>query len=198
MAYSIKHKARTRQRILAAANRLFAARGYQGTSIDEIMNECGLTRGGFYAHFSSKGQLYRDALDHGGPVEAVLGEYLGTTEPASPKQSPTFAFLAVDVASKTPEVRAAFTAAFKSISEKLLKHPGASAGSAESCSLSTAALIVGALAVANTTDNPDLKARLLASCRENAGTLLGGSNRLTPTFFWEPTTADSPDERYVG
>jgi len=37
MAYSIGHKARTRQRILEAANRLFAAKGYEGTSIDEIM-----------------------------------------------------------------------------------------------------------------------------------------------------------------
>jgi hypothetical protein len=45
---------------------------------------------------------------------------------------------------------------------------------------------VGALAVANTTDNPGLKAKLLASCKENAGTLLGGSDRSTPTFFWEP------------
>jgi TetR/AcrR family transcriptional regulator, transcriptional repressor for nem operon len=186
MAYSIRHKARTRQRILEAANRLFGAKGYEGTSIDEIMRACGLTRGGFYAHFSSKGQLYRDALVHGDSLDAVLGEYLGIAAPASAKLSPAFAFLAVDVASKTPEVRAAFTDAFRSISEKLLCHSSASARSAESCSLSTAALIVGALAVANTTDNPGLKAKLLASCKENAGTLLGGSDRSTPTFFWEP------------
>jgi TetR/AcrR family transcriptional repressor of nem operon len=186
MAYSISHKPRTRLRILEAANLLFAAKGFEETSIDEIMRECGLTRGGFYAHFSSKGQLYREAILHGGSVDAVLGEYLGTAEAASAKPSPAFAFLAVDVASKTPEVRAAFTEAFTSISEKLRSRSGASAGSAESCSLSTAALIVGALAVANTTDNPDLKAKLLASCRENAGVLLGGNDRLTPTLFWEP------------
>ena len=186
MAYSIGHKARTRQRILEAANRLFAAKGYAGTSIDEIMHACGLTRGGFYAHFSSKGQLYRDALMHGDSIDAVLDEYLGTAETASAKLSPEFAFLAVDVASKTPEVRAAFTDAFWSISEKLLCHLSASARFAESRSLSTAALIVGALAVANTTDNPALKAKLLASCKENAGTLLGGADRSRPIFFWEP------------
>jgi TetR/AcrR family transcriptional repressor of nem operon len=186
MAYSIGHKARTRQRILEAANRLFAAKGYEGTSIDEIMRACGLTRGGFYAHFSSKGQLYRDALVHGDSVDAVLGEYLGTAQPASATPSPAFAFLAVDLASKTPEVRAAFTDAFTSISEKLLCRSSVSANSAESRSLSTAALIVGALAVANTTDNPGLKAKLLASCRENAGALLGGHDRSKPIFFWEP------------
>jgi len=129
-----------------------------------------LTRGGFYAHFSSKGQLYREALVHGDSVDAVLGEYLGTTRPPSAKRLPEFAFLAVDVASKTPEVRAAFTDAFTCISEKLLCHSSA-----------------GALAVANTTDNPGLRAKLLASCRENAAALLGGKDRSKPVFFWEPT-----------
>ena len=186
MAYSVGHKARTRQRILEAANRLFAAKGYEGTSIDEIMLACDLTRGGFYAHFLSKGQLYRDALIHADPIDAVLGEYLGTAETASAKLSSAFAFLAVDVGSKTPEVRAAFSDAFTSISEKLLRHSSVSAGSAESCSLSTAALIVGALAVANTTDNPGLKAKLLASCKEKAGTLLRGNDLSKPVFFWEP------------
>ena len=186
MAYSIGHKARTRQRILEAANRLFAAKGYEGTPIDEIMHACGLTRGGFYAHFSSKGQLYRDALLHGDSVDAVLDEYVGTAEPPSARLSPEFSFLAIDVASKTPEVRAAYTDAFMSISDKLLCHSCVSAKSAESRRLSTAALIVGALAVANTTDNPSLKAKLLASCKENAGTLLGGNDRSKPVFFWEP------------
>jgi hypothetical protein len=94
--------------------------------------------------------------------------------------------LAVDVASKSPEVRAAFTDVFTSISEKLLRRSSASARTAESCSLSTAALIVGALAVANATDNPGLKLKLLAACKENAAALLGGSDRSTPAFFWEP------------
>jgi AcrR family transcriptional regulator len=186
MAYSIGHKARTRQRILEAASQLFAAKGYERTSIDGIMRACGLTRGGFYAHFSSKGQLYRDALIHADSVDAVLGEYLGTEQPASAILSPAFAFLAVGVASRTPEVRAAFADAFTSISEKLLCHSGVSARSAESRSLSTAALIVGALAVADTIDNLGLKAKLLASCKENAGTLLGGNDRPKPIFFWEP------------
>jgi TetR/AcrR family transcriptional regulator, transcriptional repressor for nem operon len=186
MAYSIGHKAATRQRILQAANRLFAARGYQGTSIEQIMRECSLTRGGFYAHFSSKGQLYRDALAHARSLDAVLGEYLDTAEPVSSRLMPEFSFLAMDVASKTPEVRAAYTDAFTFFSDKLLSHSSAGARVTESCSLSAAALIVGALAVAHTTDNPDLREKLLASCRENAGALLGGNERAKPTFFWEP------------
>jgi TetR/AcrR family transcriptional repressor of nem operon len=184
MGYQIRHKARTRQRILEAANRLFAAQGYEGTSIDEIMRACELTRGGFYAHFSSKGQLYRDALVHGDSAEAVLGEYLGSGERASANLSSAFAFLAVDLASKIPEVRAAFTDAFTCISEKLLS--SARTRSTENRGLCTAALIVGALAVANTTDNPALRVKLLAACKENTGILLDGGEQLTANFFWEP------------
>jgi len=186
MPYSLGHKPITRQKILSAASRLFAAKGYAGTSIDEIMQACGLTRGGFYAHFASKAQLYSHACVHGDLVNATLGEYLETGEPLSADLAPASAFLAVDVASKTPEVRAAFTDAFMCISDKLIQHCGTEAQATESCSLSTAALIVGALAVAHTTDNPSLKQKLLAACRENVRTLLAGRDRSTPTFFWEP------------
>ena len=186
MPYSPGHKPITRQKILQAASRLFAAKGYAGTSIDEIMQACGLTRGGFYAHFSSKAQLYSHACVHGDWVNATLGEYLETGEPVSANLAPASAFLAVDVASKTPEVRAAFTDAFMCIRDKLIQHCGTEAQATESCSLSTAALIVGALAVAHTTDNPSLKQKLLAACRENVRTLLAGRDRSTPTFFWEP------------
>jgi TetR/AcrR family transcriptional regulator, transcriptional repressor for nem operon len=189
MTYSSGHKPATRQKIVQAANRLFAAKGYEGTSIDEIMRASGLTRGGFYAHFASKGELYREACNHGALLETMLSEYLGTPAPSAPSAArpQECAFLTVDIGSKRPEVRAAFTEAFTSISEKLRYCSRASARSIESCSLSTAALIVGALAVARTTDNPGLKQKLIASCKENVGTLLNDSHRSMPAFFWEPT-----------
>ena len=62
MRYSRGHKHSTRQRILTSAARLFVSRGFEATSIDDIMRGCGLTRGGFYAHFKSKGDLYREAM----------------------------------------------------------------------------------------------------------------------------------------
>ena len=64
MRYGSEHKSRTRQRILASAAKLFAARGFAGVSIEDLMRDCGLTRGGFYAHFKSKAVLYREATGH--------------------------------------------------------------------------------------------------------------------------------------
>jgi TetR/AcrR family transcriptional repressor of nem operon len=189
MAYSNEHKATTRRRILEAANRLFAANGYEGTTIEQIMSDCGLTRGGFYAHFSSKGQLYRHALTQGPSIDAAIRQYLDAPEAQNSTLMPDFSFLAIDVACKSPAVRAAYTDAFVYITRRLLSHSRAGGSADENSGLSAAALMVGALAVAHTTDDADLKAKLLASCRENTGALLGGAERSPPSFFWEPTTS---------
>jgi AcrR family transcriptional regulator len=47
----------TRQRILRLAIAAFAERGYDGTSLNELIRETGLTKGGFYFHFASKEAL---------------------------------------------------------------------------------------------------------------------------------------------
>ncbi len=48
---------RTRQRILELAAAAFARDGYDGTSLNEVIRESGLTKGAFYFHFSSKKEL---------------------------------------------------------------------------------------------------------------------------------------------
>ena len=62
MPYSAEHKARTRERIVQSARRLFNRFGFEQVSIDQIMAGAGLTRGGFYNHFESKEQLYAAAV----------------------------------------------------------------------------------------------------------------------------------------
>jgi AcrR family transcriptional regulator len=62
MRYTQGHKSKTRLTILMTAARLFARRGYEATSIEEVMRVCGLTRGGFYRHFKSKEHLYRETV----------------------------------------------------------------------------------------------------------------------------------------
>lgn len=50
--------AATRERILAAAERLFAERGYSGVSMPAIAAAAGITAGAIYKHFVSKEQLF--------------------------------------------------------------------------------------------------------------------------------------------
>ncbi len=48
----------TRAALLSAAAKVFARRGYDGSSISEIASEAGLTSGAIYAHFASKAELF--------------------------------------------------------------------------------------------------------------------------------------------
>ena len=204
MRYSREHKTRTRQRIIESAFRLFTAKGYAATSIEEIMQECGLTRGGFYAHFRSKGHLYHEAITCAAArgellsetrneepdrdsIEALLDEYLNPDAIAGSDVSPRLAFLITDIASRETEVRSAYTQAFRSMSERILGRLSAEHPCGEESILSMAAMIIGTLAVAQTTDDAALRAKLFAACKESAKALVehsGPHQRFT--FFWAP------------
>jgi TetR/AcrR family transcriptional repressor of nem operon len=47
----------TRERIVAVAAELFRKNGFHNTSLTQILNAAGLTKGGFYFHFKSKEEL---------------------------------------------------------------------------------------------------------------------------------------------
>ena len=69
--------AETRQRIVDAAVRLFAANGYLETSPRDIAAAADLTTGAFYYHFRSKEALADEIVDQGWPrVAAALARYV--------------------------------------------------------------------------------------------------------------------------
>lgn len=49
--------------MLETATRLFAQRGYEGTSIELVLRECGISRGALYHHFSSKDALFEAVFE---------------------------------------------------------------------------------------------------------------------------------------
>lgn len=51
-----------RDRIIANATRLFAAKGYHGTTIDEIVQATGIAKGTFYIYFDSKEELLVEVI----------------------------------------------------------------------------------------------------------------------------------------
>ncbi len=63
-AVAVKSKGEnTRERILAAAERLILAKGYTGTSVDDILAATKLTKGAFFYHFKSKSELARALVE---------------------------------------------------------------------------------------------------------------------------------------
>jgi TetR/AcrR family transcriptional regulator, transcriptional repressor for nem operon len=55
---------RTRERIIRQAAPLFNQRGYEGSSMQEIMAATSLEKGGIYRHFESKQELAAEAFDY--------------------------------------------------------------------------------------------------------------------------------------
>jgi AcrR family transcriptional regulator len=71
---TVRHEPSTRERIVTEAIRLFAERGYRGTTVGEIEAAAGLVprSGGLYKHFASKEALLEAALErHVSELEAV-------------------------------------------------------------------------------------------------------------------------------
>jgi AcrR family transcriptional regulator len=95
-----------RERILRVAARLYAVRGYEGTSMREIAEAAEVTKPLVYYHFGSKEQLFssllREALDR---IQAVSQEVLRRETSAADR---LHALLRVqfDLAREAPEVLA--------------------------------------------------------------------------------------------
>lgn len=62
MRYSLEHKARNHEKILAVAARSFRERGGDTSGIGTVMKKVGLKKGGFYRHFKSKDDLFVEAV----------------------------------------------------------------------------------------------------------------------------------------
>lgn len=52
----------TRQRLMAAAEEVFAERGYYRTSVSEITRRAGVAQGTFYLYFESKDEIFRELV----------------------------------------------------------------------------------------------------------------------------------------
>lgn len=56
-------KARTRQRLIDEAQRLFRERGYAATPLEQVAEAADVTKGAIYGHFSSKEDLLLSAIE---------------------------------------------------------------------------------------------------------------------------------------
>ncbi len=69
----------TRREIVKKAAPLFNRKGYEGTSLSDLMQATGLQKGGIYRHFSSKQQLAGEAFDYTWE-KAVTGRLAGVND----------------------------------------------------------------------------------------------------------------------
>jgi TetR/AcrR family transcriptional repressor of nem operon len=184
MRYSDRHKAQTREKIVAAAARLFRERGYDGVGVDAIMNEVGLTAGGFYAHFPSKKALFAEAvttaldrgqalraaksLDPADSLRALINGYLSRTHRDMVGEGCPLPVLTPDVARSDAATRASYERQFLhylgEIESLLPEGPADSHDNA----LALMAQCVGGLMLARAVNDEQLSNRILKACRRAA------------------------------
>ncbi|MGI9289623.1 MAG: TetR/AcrR family transcriptional regulator [Pseudomonadales bacterium] len=114
---------RTAQRILDAAEVLFAERGYNGATLREVAQVVGIREPGLYRHFASKELLYRSVLDRGlRPIADVLDELIAANP--SSQQLGQLPAAMIDLLAEHPHLAALFQQALQnhetSLGDKLL------------------------------------------------------------------------------
>lgn len=70
---------RTKREIVRTAAPLFNQKGFEGTSLSDLMSATGLQKGGIYRHFASKEELAAEAFDYAWE-KAVAGRLDGVSD----------------------------------------------------------------------------------------------------------------------
>lgn len=167
--------------IVEAASQLFREQGLDGVSVDAVMQQAGLTHGGFYRHFESKDALAAEALqralEQGAERQArhtsldeVVASYLSERHRADRAHGCAIAALGCDVARQGKGVRAALTAQVRTRIDHiagLLR--GRSAEGRRRRAIATLSGMVGALMLSRAVDDAALAKEILAAGREVFG-----------------------------
>ncbi|MFC3120285.1 TetR/AcrR family transcriptional regulator [Agaribacter flavus] len=192
MPYSKAHKDKTREKILENSFVLFATKGFEGVTIDELMKDCGLTRGAFYAHFASKAELYREALKYRACstklanlkpdntsnrqwLSLLLNAYLSLDHVNGERTlSCPLAFLAADINMQDDTIKTAYAEVYYGMNTAILEYAIGYCDCDEQDVLSVTAMMIGAVAIARTLQDKASIDNLLCACRREAGIKLGG------------------------
>jgi len=174
-----------RDGIVTAASRLFRARGVDGVAVAEIMQEAGLTHGGFYGHYGSKAALAaaacRKSLAEGAakwrrraararergeePVAAIAAGYLSENHLAGPQDGCALSTLSGDAWRAGPPLNAALTEGFRELLSVLEAEAPQGTGDARTASLAALSAMVGGMVIARACDDPVLARDVLDAAR---------------------------------
>jgi len=180
MGWSEAHKAKSRDKILDSAAVLFMDRGFDQVGINDVMEHAGMTRGAFYHHFTSKGELYRESLVRasqsttnfirersGQCADKMIDIYVGAEHRNGEGLRCPLAFLVTDIHHQDEYVRDTYTMVFKqfltllqtSKVENTQSHRQASA-------IQRAVMMIGAVAISRAVSDEQLADDILSVCRE--------------------------------
>jgi TetR/AcrR family transcriptional repressor of nem operon len=183
MRRSREETARTRARIVEKAAVLFREKGIEGVGLADLMQDAGLTHGGFYRHFASRDELVSEACslafmesvqrmtgraaadpDHG--LEKIVNAFLCESHVANPGRGCGVAALGGDVFRRDERTRDAFTKGVTALIALLASlQPGRTAVKRREQAMVAYASMLGALIMARGVDDPALRRSILETVR---------------------------------
>ncbi|MEJ7935151.1 TetR/AcrR family transcriptional regulator [Sphingobium sp. AN558] len=178
MKVSRERAAHNRDAVVEAASRLFRSHGVDGVSIGEIMQESGLTHGGFYKQFGSKEALaaeacaralergaerWRGIIDAAAPgdeVKALTQDYLSARNRDAAETGCALVAVGTDSARKGGALATAFRGGMEGLADILTERTGD-----RSRALAHLSQMVGAMVLARAVGDPALSEEILEAAR---------------------------------
>jgi AcrR family transcriptional regulator len=154
----LERTAQTRRELLDAAQRRFFRDGYHRTTLDDIADEAGYTKGAVYSTFKSKGGLFLALFDEIvdlrvegirrllAPHDGAEGKIAALAAQPADERNSRFLLLAIEFwaqAAREPELRAGFAASYGRMRSKLAELAPPSGLDAQSWAIMTIALANG-------------------------------------------------------
>lgn len=177
MRYAKGHKELTRQRILDTAVARFRRDGIATVGLADLMNEAGLTHGGFYSHFASKEDLVKAVIDEAachsekrfqkrveeGGLEAWIRFYCSASHRDHPESGCVFAALGSEIARHPKTTRRGFSRRVDTLADAIAEHLPATMKPARRrrAALAIIGVLSGSLQMARNADNEELSQEIL-------------------------------------
>jgi TetR/AcrR family transcriptional repressor of nem operon len=177
-------KQETHDRIVRTAAAAIRKHGFQGISVADLMQEAGLTHGGFYAHFESRDAMLAEALDAAASesldrlskaaddakpdqaLDATMDFYLSDRHVDTPERGCTLAALGSETVRQRPEVRRVATRRVREMADLIERQmSGWGKTDRHEDALGVMSTLVGALLIARAVDDPQLSKQIRTAAK---------------------------------
>ena len=179
MGHSRAEKAKTHKHIVSIASKKFREEGLAGVGIAELMQEAGLTVGGFYKHFDSRDDLVAEAVSSafggwkrrvdsaksGGPsvsLAKLIDDYLNPAHRDNPGAGCAFSALAPEIARSGKRIRSLTSEQVRNDIQLIAKLlPDKDERTARAQAILTFSALVGAMSLARAVSDEALSREIL-------------------------------------
>jgi TetR/AcrR family transcriptional repressor of nem operon len=185
MRYRPEHKAEIHQKIVKDASRRIRNEGITGAAVSAVMQDAGLTHGGFYKHFGSKDELLMESLSEAfRDIADRLAQAAEQSQPETAWKAIVKTYLSLEycdhleygcpLTALAPELARIDQAMKPWIFEQLKKYrsrmlpfmPGRRTADKERAFFAMFSTMVGAVEIARMLPEPVMREKVLASARD--------------------------------